>query len=163
MRHVAFAAALALSACSGGGSDAASVGCTYVGNQVNAGVTAGDYQNIEAVADRDLSTHASLRSIGSAFINTGGVQSEGGTNAGVFVTPPPGATSSQITLNTYLSNVLVNSATGPALKMTPVNGPATDYISLDTSLPFDKIELVVSDTNGASYLVYEFCGSANVP
>lgn len=46
--------------------------------------------------------------------------------------------------------------------MMAVNGPATDYISLDTSLPFDKIALVVRDTNDASYLVYEFCGRTDV-
>jgi hypothetical protein len=155
-------AALVMSACTGGGSDAGSVGCTYMGNQTNAGVTAGEYRNIDAVADRDLSSSAELSSVGSAFISTGGVRSDGGTNAGAFITPPAGASSSEMTLNTYFNNAPVDSATGPALTITKVSGPAAEYVSLSTELPFDKVELIVAGTHGSSYLIYEFCGAANV-
>lgn len=164
---------LFLAGCGGGGSDGgASSTCDFIGGNANSVSSPGGYtHNVDAVADGSLATFASvLSSPGSGgYVDAGrgvsAAQFPGGTNAGVFVTPPAGVTSADITLSTFLDPASQSgeTATGPALTFTATNGdPATYYISFQTTAPFKGVKMTFNTPNAGEYLVYEFCGAATV-
>ncbi len=154
------ATAIALSGCSGGGDDNNGVQCAFIGGTASTGMTSGSSANVQAAVDKDLSTAGSLSTIGNAEYSARGQQFQGGGLAGIFVTPPQGASSAQWTLTTSLGAVPADSATGPMLIVSDT-GPrttATTYIGLRTTRPFDRIEFQFNGTG--EYLVFEFCGDA---
>jgi len=159
-RRAVAATAIALSGCGGGGDDNNSVQCAFIGGTALTGMTSGSSANVQAAVDKNLSTAGSLSTIGNAEYSARGQQFQGGGLAGIFVTPPQGASSAQWTLTTSLGAVPADSATGPTLIVSDT-GPrttATTYIGLRTTQPFDRIEFQFNGTG--EYLVFEFCGDA---
>ena len=159
-RPVVAAAALAMVGCTGGGDDNNSVQCAFLGGTASAGMTAGGEANVQAAVDRNLSTAGTFSAIGNGTYSARGQQFPGGGLAGIFVTPPQGASSSQWTLTTSLGATPGDSATGPTLIVNDTGGrtTATTYIGLRTTRPFDRIEFQFNGTG--EYMVFEFCGDA---
>lgn len=157
------------SACRGGGGGGHVMStCNYVGGSENC-IDTGGCQNPTNSIDSDLTTFAQLSSTAGSTISasrgTGGAQFPAGSNAGVFLTLPNGFTATDVTLSTLLGSSVspVETATGPTLTITPTNGdPAVDYVSFNTTAPFNGVQLTINTTNSADTLVYEFCGSAVV-
>ncbi len=157
---IAAAAVLAMAGCTGESDDNNSVQCAFIGGTASAGMTVGGEANVQAAVDRKLSTAGRLSSTGNATYTARGQRFEGGGLAGIFVTPPQGASSSQWTLTTSLGAVAGDTATGPMLMVNDTGGrtTATTYIGLRTTQPFDRIEFQFNGTG--EYLVFEFCGDA---
>jgi hypothetical protein len=165
----AFAAALLwLSGCGGGG-DHASSSCQTVGSSVGSGAVNISTDNLAAMVDGNLSTFATLYSTTpGTFVSAGGTNFPAGSNAGFFITPPPGTSATDITVSTYLllDSSIVETATGPTLLVTKTSSdPASEYVSFVTKLPFNGVKLTINTVNApssAQYLIYEACGSATV-
>lgn len=159
------AGAVVLCGCSGGGSDAAS-SCTSIGPNTNYAVVAGGVDNLQAAADRHLGTFATFSAQGpGSYISSKGNSFPGGSNAGLFITPPSGTSAADITVSTFLDQeqATVESATGPTLTITPTNGdPATEYVSFTTTAPFNGVKLSLNTSSDVQYLVFEICGGATV-
>lgn len=161
---------LLLMGCSGGGDGGggAASSCGFVGGSTECSPIVGGCNNTVAVGDGNLSTFGEFSAASGGFISTGGASGasfDGGTNAGVFLTPPAGMTTSNITISTFLnqSSTAVESATGPSLTITPTSGdPATEYISFGTTAPFNGVKLTVNTPDLGEFLIYEFCGAATV-
>lgn len=156
--------AILLCSCGGGGGDAKS-SCQSIGSHTNAVTTSGEAQNVPAAADGNLSTFATLTGVAGSYISSEGNQFPGGSNAGAFITPPAGMKPTDITVSTFMTvdSTMVESATGPALVITPTQGdPATDYVSFKTTAPFNGVKLAINAASSVQYLVYELCGTATV-
>ena len=150
---------LAISGC-GGGDDNASMQCAFIGGTASAGMTLGGESNVQAAVDKNLSTAGTFSAAGNGMYSANGRQFEAGGLAGLFVTPPQGASSQQWTLTTSLGTTPGDTATGPALIVSDTAGrtTATTYIGLRATRPFNRIEF---QFNGSGeYLVFEFCGDA---
>ena len=160
-----FVPVLILSSCGGGGGKAAS-SCMSIGSDVNSGTVNGSYSNLGAAADGNLGTFATLNSGAPGnYISSKGNSFSGGTNAGVFITPPTGATATDITLSTFMTSdsATVESATGPTLTITKTGGdPAAEYVSFKTTAPFNGVKLQVNSAGSTQYLFFEICGAAEV-
>jgi hypothetical protein len=158
-----------LSGCSSGGGDdgGAASSCAFVRGDTSCSPIVGGCNNTVAVGDGNLSTFGTFSAQASGgFLATGGdISFSGARNPGLFLTPPSGMTLADITVATYMDadNTVVESATGPALTATPTHGdPATDYISFNSTLPFNGVKLIVNNPNLGDFLVFEFCGAATV-
>jgi hypothetical protein len=162
------AATLILAGCSSGGDGGSASSCSFVGGSTECSPIVGGCNNTIAVGDGNLSTFGEFSAESGGFISTGGPDGasfNGGTNAGVFLTPPAGLAAADITISTFLSQneAAVESATGPALTVTPTEGdPATHYISFETSAPFNGVKMTVNAPGLGEFLIYEFCGAATV-
>jgi hypothetical protein len=156
--------AVITSACGGGGGGSPASSCDFVRGTVDWQDVNGATSGPAAAADGDLGTFASIYSLsGGSSIDATGQSFSGGTNAGVFLTPPDGFVPANITLNTYKNGTAANSGTGPALTVTNTESdPPTIYVSLNAALPFDQVEMVLNTGSGTSYHVFEFCGAATV-
>lgn len=163
--------AVLLCSCSGGGGDGgvgeggsgAKSSCQTIGPNVNFAVVAGGVDNLQDAADGKLSTFATFTALGAgSYISSKGIQFPGGSNAGVFLTPPSGTTAADITVSTFLDQeqAIIESATGPTLTIAPTQGtPATEYASFTTTAPFNGVRLTVNTPNNDSFLVFEICGT----
>lgn len=154
-----------LASCGGGGSGSSSV-CNSIGTNTNVTSVSGGVENPQDATDGNLRTFATLSSQapGESFA-VGSKRFQGGSNAGVFLTPPAGFTASDISLSTFLSQneVTVETATGSTLSVARTSGDApTIYAFFKTTAPFDGIKLQVNNTGSVKYLVFDFCGSADV-
>jgi hypothetical protein len=164
------AALLTLAACSSGGDGAGgpASSCSFVGGSTVCNGIDGTCNHTIAAGDGNLSTFGEFGSQSGGFISTGGSSGasfDGGSNAGVFVTPPAGLSATDITISTFLTepNTAVESATGPTLTITTTQGdPATHYVSFDTTTPFSGVKMTVNSPGLGDFLVYEFCGAATV-
>jgi hypothetical protein len=161
--------ALLLSGCGGGGGGAAS-SCNAVRGEASCDAAAGGCDNESASNDGDLTSFARI-STGAApasLTATRGLSDDTfptGSNVGIFVTPPSGFSSADITLSTVQGQerAVVESATGPTLTVTPTSGdPAANYISFTATAPFNGLKVTVNELSSDDYLVFEFCGSATV-
>lgn len=153
-----------LAACSGSGDSGNSVGCGFLDETANAGVSAGSFDNTHAATDSNLGSAASIRSFGSGFIRARGPEFSAGDNPGVLLSAPADTTVADLTVRTYLGNAVVESATGPRLTMmsTQRRTTATDYVSFEATLPFDGVEFLFTDENNQEFLIFEFCGFSDV-
>ena len=162
------ASLLLLTSCGGGGGHARS-SCQTIGSNPNFGSVIVSADNLEAMVDGNLSTFATLYSTTpGTFVSAGGTNFPAGSNAGFFITPPPGTSATDITVSTYLllDSSIVETATGPTLVVTKTSSdPASEYVSFVTKLPFNGVKLTINTVNApssAQYLIYEACGSATV-
>ena len=164
--HTVLVVSTFLIASCGGGGNSGSSSCSTIGPNVNFAVISGGVDNLQAAADRNLGSFATLNSGASgSYVTSKGVSFSGGTNAGVFITPPTGMTASDITVSTFQTQeqATVESATGPTLTITPTpNDPATKYVSFKTTAPFNGVKLQVNTASAVQYLVFEICGDAAV-
>lgn len=148
----------------GGGSAKSS--CQSIGPDTNDAVVVGSVDNLQAAADGNLSTFATVDSQASgSYISSKGHQFPGGSSAGVFITPPSGTTAADLTVSTFIDQeqATVESATGPTLTLTPTHGdPATEYASFRTTAPFNGVKLTINRPGDVQLLVYEICGAAAV-
>lgn len=155
---------LILSSCGGGGS--ASSSCSSIGPNVNSLTTSGSVANLQSAADGNLGSFATLDTSGpGSYVSSKGVSFSGGTNAGAFITPPSGATATDITVSTFMTQeqATVESATGPTLTITKTGGdPASEYVSFKTSAPFNGVRVQINTSGAAQNLVFEICGAAEV-
>lgn len=88
-----------------------------------------------------------------------------GGAAGAWVHIPQGAQGWTVTVRTYLGGTAQESTTMPST--TPAGTPAFDtYLSVDTTLAYDAIEVQMSDANftavDVSFRVYELCSDGGV-
>jgi hypothetical protein len=158
--------ALLLSGCSGGG---AASSCNAIRGEANCDAVGGGCDNENASNDGDLTSFARVSAQAVTSITASRGLSDAtfptGSNVGIFVTPPSGFSSEDITLSTVQGQerAVVESATGPALTVTPTSGdPAASYISFTATVPFNGLKVTINAVGGDDYLVYEFCGSATV-
>lgn len=137
-----------------------------MGGSTSCSPIVGTCNNTVAVSDGNLGTSGVFAAQSGGYLAAGGGSNfDGGTNVGLFLTPPNGLSLTDITVSTYLDsdNTVLESATGPALTLTPTQGdPATDYISFTATTPFNGVKLTVNTPDLGDFLVYEFCGGATV-
>lgn len=159
-RTAVVAAALAIGGCTGEGDANNSVQCAFLGGTASAGMTVGSEANVQAAVDKKLSTAGKFSAVGNGMYSASGQQFEGGGLAGLFITPPQGASPQQWTLTTSLGATPVDTAAGSTLIVNDTGGrtTATTYVALRATRPFNRIEF---QFNGSGeYLVFEFCGDA---
>lgn len=165
VRIVLLASAFLVASCGGGGTSGSS-SCSTIGPNVNSAVITGSVENPQAAADKNLGSFATFNAGASgSYISSEGVSFSGGTNAGVFVTPPTGMLATDITVSTFQNQeqAAVESATGPTLTITATpNDPSTKYVSFKTTVPFNGVKLQVNTVGAVQYLVFEICGDAAV-
>jgi len=146
--------------------------CEAMGGVASCDAVSGGCQDETASVDGDLSTFATVSTNfpGATSLSTVtgilGPLFPIGSTVGVLASLPSGATATNIVVSTLVGQerAIVQSATGPALTITPTSdGPATHYISFVATAPFNGIKLTVTPPSGGSadYLVYEFCGTGN--
>ena len=161
------ASLLLLSGCGGG--DHASSTCQTIGSKTGAGAINVGWDNLNAIVDGNLSTFATLYSTTpGTYVTASGAGFPAGSNAGFFITPPPGTSATDITVSTFAlsESTVIESATGPTLVISKTGGdPATEYVSLVTTLPFSGVKLTINTGTvlaSQQYLIYEACGAATV-
>ena len=159
---------LLLSGCGGDGGGAAS-SCNAIRGEASCDTPAGTCDNADASNDGDLTSFARVSGAAPGSLTASRGLSDAtfptGSNVGIFVTPPGDFSSADITLSTVQGQerAVVESATGPALTVTPTSGdPAASYISFTATVPFNGLKVTINEVNSDDYLVYEFCGSATV-
>jgi hypothetical protein len=148
------------------GGEGASSTCKSIGPNTNFATVAGGVDKLSALADGNLSTFATFTTqTAGSYVGSQGNDFPAGSRAGAFLTRPSNATAADITISTSLQQeqVIVESATGPALTITPTPGdPAAEYVSFTTTRPFDGIRVTVNTAGSAENLVFEICGDATV-
>lgn len=156
------ASLLVLVGCGGGGAGSS---CQSIGSAPSYGTVVGGVENLDSAVDGKLSSFATLQSsVPGTFIGGGGRDFPAGSNAGLFITPPAGATVSDITVSTFTGTdtSVLESATGTGLTITRTSGdPATQYVSFVTNLPFSGVKMTINSSGDVQYLVYEVCGAAS--
>ncbi len=149
-----------------GGGDSSNALCQSIGPNVNGLVFSGNIDNLEAAADRNLGSFATLNAEGAgSYISSQGNSFGAGNIAGAFITPPSGSTAADITVATFMTQeqATVESATGSTLTVTPTDGdPAAQFVSFATTLPFDGVRVGINTFGGTQLLVYEICGNGAV-
>jgi hypothetical protein len=171
IRLLLVSVAATLSACSGGGDDSASAACTLLtGGGTTVAFTPSPScvnctaQNLSAAIDGSLSSGATI-TVPSGVSGTAGVTATAqngiifpsGSVAGSVVSFPTGQ-GNMFGLITYLDGVRQE------VLLTSSSGTSPIYVSGDTTLPFDAIEITLNRTTpavDAQVDVLGFCSQVN--
>lgn len=160
-----------LAACGGGGGDpSGGFSCAYMPGRVTSTAVANGTARLsspQALADGVQSTATVIdggvgQISGTLRNDHSGAAFPAGSKAGVLISFSGGASVTGITLSTYLDGSLRESTSSNSLNSESTNGatPADQYVSFETTLDFDSLELGFTAASGQRYTAYELCGDS---
>lgn len=168
--------AAATAACSGGGGDgdSSSVSCDSITGIIMSGPSGGpcagcSVENGRAAADADMYTFATMTTANAGVqqikVRSAAQTYPPGYSPGAFMTAEA-TTDRVLSINTYMGESPVESASGPALIRESTRGGtgASEYVSFRATLPFDAVEVLATSTGTSTTVdyVFEICSTGRV-